>query len=298
MLSIVIPYYKFTFFEAALESLANQTDKRFKVYIGDDASPENPIQILEKYKEKLEFKYYRFETNLGGISLVKQWERCIALSEKEEWLMILGDDDVLGENVVEEFYKQYEKFKIELNVVRFSSCFIDEKGNQTSKQYIFPKIESTVESFLNHFLELSRSSMSEHIFSRKSYNQNGFVNYPLAWYSDDKAWLDFSECSAIFSINEACVFVRISGENISGKTDNRQLKLISGWQFCKDIIAQKFKFFSASQKKTFLFRYGILQIEFDNILVKQTFFIWIQFVKIGSFYDSFRYLRRIFKALK
>jgi hypothetical protein len=31
--------------------LANQTDKRFKVYIGDDASPENPASLLEDIKE-------------------------------------------------------------------------------------------------------------------------------------------------------------------------------------------------------------------------------------------------------
>ena len=42
MLAIVIPYYKLTFFEATLQSLADQTDKRFMVYIGDDASLESP----------------------------------------------------------------------------------------------------------------------------------------------------------------------------------------------------------------------------------------------------------------
>ena len=47
MLAIIIPYYKLTFFEDTLESLANQTDKLFKVYIGDDASPENPTDLLE-----------------------------------------------------------------------------------------------------------------------------------------------------------------------------------------------------------------------------------------------------------
>jgi hypothetical protein len=35
MLAIVIPYYKRTFFEETLQSLANQTDKRFQVFIGD-----------------------------------------------------------------------------------------------------------------------------------------------------------------------------------------------------------------------------------------------------------------------
>ena len=33
MLAIVIPYFKLTFFEETLQSLANQTDQRFKVYI-------------------------------------------------------------------------------------------------------------------------------------------------------------------------------------------------------------------------------------------------------------------------
>ena len=105
MLAIIIPFFKPTFFEATLQSLANQTDKRFKVYIGDDASPEDCYALLQKFEGQFDFIYHRFETNLGGISLTQQWERCIALSGDEEWLMILGDDDVLGENVVEEFYK-------------------------------------------------------------------------------------------------------------------------------------------------------------------------------------------------
>jgi hypothetical protein len=36
MLTIIIAYFKFTFLEATLNSFANQTDKRFKVYTGDD----------------------------------------------------------------------------------------------------------------------------------------------------------------------------------------------------------------------------------------------------------------------
>ena len=126
MLAIVIPYFKRTFFEATLESLANQTDKRFKVYIGDDASPENLTDLLEKYKGKFDFVYHRFDDNLGSISLTQQWERCIALSGEEEWVMILGDDDVLGENVVEEFYSNLPEIKNkEINVVRFTTAKIN-----------------------------------------------------------------------------------------------------------------------------------------------------------------------------
>jgi glycosyltransferase involved in cell wall biosynthesis len=55
LLAIIIPYYKLTFFEDTLQSLAEQTCPDFKVYIGDDASPENPSELLEKYQGKFDF---------------------------------------------------------------------------------------------------------------------------------------------------------------------------------------------------------------------------------------------------
>ena len=50
MIAIVIPYYKLIFLEATLISLSNQTDKRFRVYIGDAASPINPRGVIDIYK--------------------------------------------------------------------------------------------------------------------------------------------------------------------------------------------------------------------------------------------------------
>jgi len=84
MLAIVIPYYKITFFWATLQSLANQTNKQFKVYIGDDASLDNPTLLLQQFQDQFEFIYHRFETNIGSVSLVQQWNRCIDMSENEE----------------------------------------------------------------------------------------------------------------------------------------------------------------------------------------------------------------------
>jgi hypothetical protein len=45
MLAIVIPYYKIRFFLSDLTIFSASKDKRFKVYIGNDASNENPTQI-------------------------------------------------------------------------------------------------------------------------------------------------------------------------------------------------------------------------------------------------------------
>ena len=208
MLAIIIPYYKLTFFETTLESLVNQTDKSFKVYIGDDASTEDPSDLLEKYRGKFNFKYHLFDSNLGGASLVKQWERCIALSGEEHWLMILGDDDVLGGNVVESFYANLSEIEKEgVNVVRFATQIIDEITNTTSKVFTHPKFENAADFYYRRHLGLVRSSMSEHVFRRESYLRYSFKNYPIAWHSDDYAWIQFAEKKPVFAINEAKIMI-------------------------------------------------------------------------------------------
>ena len=51
-LAIVIPYYKINYFAETLESLAKQTDHRFHVYIGDDASLHSAEELLKNYEDK------------------------------------------------------------------------------------------------------------------------------------------------------------------------------------------------------------------------------------------------------
>ena len=153
MLAIVIPYYKIAFFEETLKSLANQTNKQFIVYIGDDASKDDPTFLLKKYKSQFLLEYHRFNNNLGGVSLVRQWERCIALSKEEEWLMILGDDDYLGNNVVELFYKYFQEFNSKANVIRFASRIVKQELNTISKVYNHPIWEKATDAYFKKFIE-------------------------------------------------------------------------------------------------------------------------------------------------
>ena len=98
-LAIVIPAYKIQYLNDTLESLANQTCLRFNVYIGDDCSP-NPIRdIVEPFFNRIEVSYIRFDTNLGGRSLVQQWYRCVNLTF-EDYIWLFSDDDVLPNDAV------------------------------------------------------------------------------------------------------------------------------------------------------------------------------------------------------
>ena len=55
-LAIVIPYYKIDFFAATLDSLVHQTNTNFTVYIGNDASPTNPEELIRNRSELLVLK--------------------------------------------------------------------------------------------------------------------------------------------------------------------------------------------------------------------------------------------------
>ena len=259
MLAIIIPFYKLTFFEATLQSLAHQIDKRFKVYIGDDASPEDCSVLLQQFQGQIDFKYHRFDANLGAISLTQQWERCIALSNDEQWLMILGDDDVLDDNCVASFYANEVEIKEnKSNVIRYACKVINAQGNVFLGPYFHPKLELASDFYCRKVKNLTRSSLSEYIFKKEVFNQYKFVNYPLAWHSDDKAWLDFSENKPIYTINEAIVYVRFSEINISGRQDNIAQKLTATFQFYGDILSDKKNVFTSKQVLTILMSYEVI----------------------------------------
>jgi glycosyltransferase involved in cell wall biosynthesis len=283
MLAIVIPYFKLTFFEETLVSLCNQTDQRFTVYIGNDASPDNPSVLLEKYYGQFNFVYHRFESNLGGTSLTQQWERCIDLTKDEEWLMILGDDDVLGENVVEQFYIHLQEFQLKANVVRYSSQLVYEIDHSKSKIYVNPVWESATDAFYRKFKRIAMSSLSEYVFSRKAYEKYGFYNYPLAWNSDDQAWLNFSEDQPIYSINEALVFPRMSTINITGRRDNIKLKNKSTADFYYFLIIEKLHQFSKYQRIKIIRKYYFELKKVKNLSLNDSVFISKHYLKNLNF---------------
>lgn len=293
MLAIIIPYYKLTFFEETLQSLASQTSKRFKVYIGDDASPENPSALLEKYQGKFDFVYHRFDENLGGKSLPQQWERCIALSTNEEWMMVLGDDDVLGENVVESFYNNQDVFRGKTNVIRFASKKIIEEMKIISSIYIHPVWENATASFYRKFMDNTRSSLSEYIFSRETYLKFGFYDYPLAWSSDDRAWLDFSDSKPIFTINESIVFFRSSAINISGRRDNLRLKNASENAFFRFIIMHKLEKYNNEQRLRLLRRYQAGIRVYRNLNIIDVFFLLFFYLKYANAHWVSKFFKKV-----
>jgi glycosyltransferase involved in cell wall biosynthesis len=307
MVAIIIPYYKITFFEKTLESLALQTDKRFTVYIGDDFSPEKPTKILEKYKDEFDFVYHRFESNLGGINLVDQWKRCVALSKNEEWLMLLGDDDFLDTNAIEEFYNYLsENKKIEIDLVRFKLKIINYLESIEENNFEYNTIEDS-ECLLQRMLSNKETiTASEFIFSRKVYDiNNGFKNYPLAWFSDYATWLQFGLKSKIHNIKSASVYWRLSGINISSqfKSVNQiRWKVMSLFLFM-NYVGATFKV-KSSKKNKYIFEhlnylfYEIKFLDLLKLLTAESSKFRFKFFPVISNYILFRTKKIILKKIR
>jgi glycosyltransferase involved in cell wall biosynthesis len=294
MLAIVIPYYKLTFFEATLDSLVSQSDHRFKVYICNDASPEEPLFLLDQYKGKLNFDYFKFEENLGGKSLVKQWDRCLAMTEQEEWIMMLCDDDTLSDNCVADFYKCLPKINgADCNVIRFATIVKQMEMQKKSRLYAHPELEKSTDFMYRRITNATRSSLSEYIFRKSMYLRYGFFDYLVAWHSDDRAWLEFSEFKYIYSINSAQVCFRLSDKNISRSNFMIKEKNQATLAFYNFIIFKHILKFKRFQRKELLLVYE----QFIYKINKVSFYFFIRvftllFINL-YFMQSIKFVRRL-----
>lgn len=301
-LAIIIPAYKHQFLYHALFSIANQTCKDFNLYIGDDASP-NPIgEIVEEFRDRLNFVYKRFDQNLGAKSLVWHWKRCIEMTQGEEWLMILGDDDYLSENFVDIFYGNLPHIEEkDFKVVRFSVQIVNEVSKAITQKNEQPTFEKSTDSFFRMLNKENQSSLSEYVFRKDSFLKHGFKNFPLAWHSDDLAWMEFSEFEDIFSVNEATVFVRKTPISITGREDNFYQKHEASFLFFKKIVSDYISKFNLEQQKRLILAlefWMFKQKQFDLNNFKLLFFgFFKRYGLIRSFKFSYYFFQKKFSDI-
>lgn len=213
-LGVVIPAYKLRFLDRALASLANQTDRGFRVYLGDDASPEDLRSICLKWNDKLDLHYTRFTENLGGTDLVAQWNRCIALA-REEWIWLFSDDDEADPNCIAA-WRAALAASPRSRVFHFDVVQIDGKNEVIRETQSFPENLSARQFMLARFHGQLSSYAPDYIFNRAALQQaGGFRSFPLAWCSDDATWATLSAQIPICAIRGAKVRWRLSGLNIS-----------------------------------------------------------------------------------
>ena len=219
-LAIVIPAYKARFLNDTLASIKAQQDERFQLYVCDDGSPDDLGAIHRAIfsKRQEDRRFIRFEENLGGHSLVQQWNRCVAQTGDEPWIWLFSDDDIASPHCVARFYQALAAGEggSETNVYRFNTASINAEGALTEIHPPHPLAEMAVDFAYHRLLFQRRSFVSEYLFRRDAFHANGgFVHFPFALGSDDASWIVFTAQQPIITLSGALVYWRLGGENTS-----------------------------------------------------------------------------------
>jgi hypothetical protein len=235
VLTIVVPAWKPDDLDAALSSIAAQTDTRFECHVFDDAGPPAVAQIAARYPQ---FRYTRFERNLGGTSLAAQWNRCLE-EVRTPWVWLFSDDDTMQPYCVAAFHAARERLP-HCAVFQFAVDMVGPDLTPLLWRSVPPAHESAAQ-FLAARLEQRRlSCLPDHVFHLPTLRRQhgGLVEFPLAWNSDDASWLVLGAEHGIGGIPEATVAWRQSGRNVSDGSYRREDKLQADLVFVRWLQAR------------------------------------------------------------
>ncbi|MEO9967587.1 MAG: glycosyltransferase family 2 protein [Reichenbachiella sp.] len=212
-IAIIIPAYKAKYLKKSIESILAQNHTNYKLYLFDDDSPEHLDPIVAPYLSHENVIYHKFDSNLGGTSLVRHWTRCIEKTT-EPWIWLFSDDDMATPNCVEQ-WNQALTSDPKTEVFRFKKEVIDDQGHLIRSTSV-PDFQRADELAKAVILKEQDLTMPEYIFSREAYlRHEGLVDFDMAWGTDMAAWLLFSQPHGIRTLQKAIVSYRMGGENIS-----------------------------------------------------------------------------------
>jgi hypothetical protein len=215
-LALIIPAWKTSFLQKALESVERQTGTGFSVYIFDDAGPAGISEIVSPFLQRnADWRYHRFSENMGMDNLSAHWNRCIQKTT-EDWVWLFSDDDEMEADCIPAFFRAIESFPNH-QVYRFGLSIMDEKGQVSGGNASSPEIISGFEFGRMRFFREFSSAAVEFIFARSAFDSvGGFPQFPAAWCADDAAWISFSGADGIRFIPGPLVRWRFSPAGISG----------------------------------------------------------------------------------
>lgn len=211
--TFLLPAFKARFLKEMLQSIVSQTYSDFQVLISDDCSPEPINDICLPYLSDSRFSYVRNEQNIGGRSLVEHWnlllEKC-----STEYVILASDDDVYSPYFLEEIDNLVNKHS-DSQVFRARVQRIDQDGKILIKEGLFDEyvdnLHFLIESYRNDFIPC----ISNYCYQTKSLKDiGGFVNFPLAWFSDDATNMLMSKQGCI-NTNDILFNFRWSDSNIT-----------------------------------------------------------------------------------
>lgn len=221
LVSFVLPAYKAKFLSQAIDSILNQSYANFELIIVDDASPENLEKIVDSYQDA-RIKYYRNEQNIGGVSLVKQWNFSIQYA-KGEYVILAADDDIYHTHFLERCLALADKYP-DIELIRSGVEQIDEQNRLIGIDGVLPEHCSKYQ-FLYYWVKgTAFTCIGNYMFKTSALLQKKFIDFPFAFCSDVASTIMMAE-KGVANTAEMLFQFRISSIHLSSNKNHLKSKL-------------------------------------------------------------------------
>jgi glycosyltransferase involved in cell wall biosynthesis len=219
--SFVIPAFKAKFLRQAIQSILDQSYHNFELIIVDDASPEDLFSLVSEFNDE-RIRFFRNEVNIGGISLVKQWNHCIDYANSD-YLILAADDDLYDINFLSTINKLVHKYP-ECDLFRSRVEIINEFNELIGMDAFTPEYTSKYE-YLYYWLNATIfTCIGNYVFRTSEIKRKKFVDFPYAFGSDTASTIYMSENGVAHTTTMLFKF-RISSIHLSSNKDKLKEKL-------------------------------------------------------------------------
>lgn len=222
--SITIPAYKSKYLKQCIDSILAQTIDEFEIIIINDASPEDLNKIVLQYNDP-RIRYYVNEKNCGAVDVVDNWNKCLDYSNGE-YIICMGDDDMLQPNCLEEYDKLIDKYP-DLDVYHARTMMIDENSEFRNLQETRPEWESVYSMIWHRTFKQRIQFIGDYLFRTSTLKTNGgFNKQPLAWESDCITSYVAASSKGIANTQNPIFLYRQNSQTITN-SGNERLKMIA-----------------------------------------------------------------------
>lgn len=223
--SFILPAYKRRFLKEAIASILAQTYHDIELVVVDDNSPEKLEEVVNEFKDE-RLKFIHHEVNLGGKNLVAAWDYAMTFATGE-WCVLASDDDIYLPRYTETLLELAARHP-EARLLHSRIARIDAEGKWINVGEERAELESPIRFLFERAALGHAQAAPEFMFKLEDYKAlGGFVNFPLAWFSDDATWFSLAKSGVVCTSDIQFLF-RSSGINISSKTDNILRKIEAG----------------------------------------------------------------------
>lgn len=278
--SVIIPNYNHErYLEKRIESVLHQTYQDFEIILMDDASTDNSLKILEKYKNNHKISICVNKKNSG--SSFKQWKKGVSAASGE-FIWIAESDDLADPDFLSTcisafqaspnlvlVYCQSYFINFKGDVVELATSWTDDLDCERWKRDFITDGKSECISYLS--VKNTIPNASAVVFRKETFDSID-TNIEMRLCGDWVIWSRIMKQGDIAFISKPLNFFRTHNNNVRSTT-SKKLILKEHLAAIKDVADVK--------------RMNIAE---RKILAKKLYLNWQNFIDLTTPYFSFRYV--------